>query len=115
MDHWQLGWSPEQEAIEFEASRTNAVVPPKSFAEIAHGSEATLVRQFLGRESTLSDHMHGMLQTNEAKESPRRDPPSPLEQSREVKSAHLRDACHVRDADGTRVMLTAEFLDLDDE
>ena len=106
---------PEPEAIDFEASWGHTIVLPKDFGEIVRGTESTLLRQLLDRESTLSDQVHGMFQTNEAKVSTWRNSPSFLEKTREVIPAHLRDACHVRDADGMRIVLTAKLLDLNDE
>jgi hypothetical protein len=84
----------------------------EGFAETVLRAEPTLLRQIIDRESTCSDPMHGLLETNETEESTRRDSPSLLEQTCVVKPAHLWDACHFRHSNGTIIVPSAELLDL---
>jgi hypothetical protein len=87
----------------------------KGFAEVVRGTETALLSQVLDRELTIPDKIPSLLHANESKVSTWRDSPSLLKQTREVKSAHLRDAGHVRNPNGPRKVLSAELLDLDDE
>ena len=108
---WGSGWK----GSELEAAWGHAKMLAKGFAEIVRGAEAASLSQVLDRELAISDEIPGLFHANKSKVSTWRDSPSLLEQAREVKSAHLRDAGHVRNPNGSRKVLSAELLDLDDE